>query len=380
MNNKVVHLITGLNDGGAEAVLTRLCLNSSKADHVVISLMDEGKYGPVLRAAGIKVYCLGMRSGKPSLILFWRLIRFIRLETPCVVQTWMYHADFFGGIAAKVAGVDKVFWGIRHSTLEKGTAKKSTIFIAKLCAFLSRSVPEKIVCCAQKALVVHRDLGYENEKLLVIPNGYNLSTFKPDRASGDVLRGELGVSPGIFLIGMVGRYDPIKDYDNLLRAAAELWTSGLELKCLLVGKGLSNDNHSLMARIKELRLENQVILAGQRTDIPEVMNALDLHVLSSSSEGFPNVIAEAMACGTPAVSTDVGDAGQIVGDHRLLCTPQDSRALAKLITTMHLEWQEKPEAWKMRSMGCAQHIQHNFSIERMVAAYESCWFNDSNGV
>lgn len=376
VKKRIVHIITGLNDGGAEAVLCRLCLNSAPNNHVVISLMDKGKYGPMLEEAGVKVYSLGMNPGKPSVRRFWKLVRLIRSESPSLVQTWMYHADLLGGIAAKLAGVKKVFWGIRHSTLEKGKAKKSTIAIARLCALLSRFIPEKIVCCAHKALSVHRDIGYLASKLVVIPNGYDLSKFTKDEQAGSALRASFGVSRESFLIGKVGRYDPFKDHNNLLCALAELRSSGVDFKCLLVGRGLSAENRELMARIESLGLGRQVILAGQRTDIPAVMNALDLHVLSSSSEGFPNVLAEAMACGTPAVSTEVGGAGEIVGDSGLLCPSRNPRALCELILAMHAEWAERPGAWAERRTKCIQHIKSNFSIERMVSAYDSCWFGD----
>lgn len=373
---KVLHVITGLNDGGAEAVLHRLVTRDSSHTHVVVSLMDKGKYGPLLDAAGVKVYCLSMNPGKLSLRSIWQLRGLIRSESPDAVQTWMYHADLLGGVAAKIAGVKKIFWGIRHSTLEKGKSKRSTIAIAKLCAVLSRFVPEKIVCCAHKALAVHRDIGYSAPKLIVIPNGYDLSKFNLNESSGAKLRASFGISQDTFLVGKVGRYDPFKDHNNLLSALADLSSTGVNFKCLLVGKGLSADNVVLVARIEELGLTDSVILGGQRTDIPAVMNALDLHVLSSSSEGFPNVLAEAMACGTPGVSTDVGDAGEIVGDSRLLCPPRDPRALSALIQTMHTEWAKKPNDWAERRIKCVQHIKSNFSIERMVAAYEDCWFGD----
>lgn len=371
---KVVHIITGLNDGGAEGVLFRLCLNSTNNRHIVISLMDKGKYGPLLEDAGVSVHCLGMNPGRPSIKRFLKLVSLIRSEEPDAVQTWMYHADLLGGLAAKFAGVRKIVWGIRHSTLEKGKAKKSTIAIARLCAVLSRFVPEKIVCCADKALSVHRDVGYAARKLLVIPNGYDLSKFMVDEQSGSQVRASLGISPETFLLGKVGRYDPFKDHDNLLSALYELQVSGIDFKCLLVGRGLTTENSELIARINELRLTDRVILAGQRTDIPAVMNALDLHVLSSSSEGFPNVLAEAMACGTPAVSTDVGDAGEIVGDPALLCPPRNPKALSELMLAMHAEWLERPDDWAERRIRCVEHIKTNFSIERMVAAYEQCWF------
>ena len=376
MNSRVVHIITGLNDGGAEGVLFRLCLNSTNNRHIVISLMDKGKYGPLLEDAGVSVYYLGMNPGRPSIKRFLKLVSLIRSEEPDAVQTWMYHADLLGGLAAKFAGVRKIVWGIRHSTLEKGKAKNSTIAIARLCAVLSRFVPEKIVCCADKALSVHRDVGYAARKLLVIPNGYDLSKFMVDEQSGSQVRASLGISPETFLLGKVGRYDPFKDHDNLLSALYELQLSGIDFKCLLVGRGLTTENSELIARINELRLTDRVILAGQRTDIPAVMNALDLHVLSSSSEGFPNVLAEAMACGTPAVSTDVGDAGEIVGDPALLCPPRNPKALSELMLAMHAEWLERPDDWAERRIRCVEHIKTNFSIERMVAAYEQCWFGD----
>jgi glycosyltransferase involved in cell wall biosynthesis len=380
MTKKVVHIITGLNDGGAEGVLTRLCLHSKKVQHVVISLMDEGKYGPLLTEEGVAVHCLGMNPGKPSLIRFYRLIKLTRSEQPDVVQTWMYHADLLGGIAARLAGVRRVFWGIRMSSQGKGKSTSLTLWIARLCALLSKWVPEKIICCANKALTVHADIGYQESKLQVIPNGYDLARFNADPASGERVRKELGLGSGVFLIGMVGRYDPLKDHFNLLQSLARLAERQIDFHCLLVGRGMSPDNTVLNARIIELGLQNRVLLAGQRSDIPAVMNALDLHVLSSCSEGFPNVLAEAMACGTPCVSTNVGDACDILGDESACCPAGDSEALATLMMNMADEWQKKPFSWQERKNSGVQRITDRYSIGAMVSAYEVCWFDQQRGL
>lgn len=380
MTKKVVHVITGLNDGGAEGVLTRLCLYSKGATHVVISLMDEGKYGPVLQQAGVAVHCLGMTPSKPSIVRFLQLIKLIRSEQPDVVQTWMYHADLLGGFAARMAGVRRVFWGIRMSSLEKGKSTRLTLRIAHLCALLSKWVPEKIICCANKALTVHADIGYVASKLLVIPNGYDLLRFKPDRVGGAKLRNEFGFSVDEFVIGKVGRFDPLKDHFNLLRALSLVAEQRIYFRCLLVGKGLSPDNAALVTYIVELGLQDSVVLAGQRTDIPMVMNALDLHVLSSCSEGFPNVLAEAMACGTPCVSTDVGDALEIVGDIEACCPAQNAQALADVIIKMAQEWQQAPAAWQARKVASSRRIADKFSIDGMVEAYEACWFGEARSV
>src|SRR5690554_3474171 len=257
---KVLHVITGLNDGGAEAVLYRLVTKSSEHSHTVVSLMDMGKYGPLLEDLGVRVVCLGMNPGKPSIRRFWKLMRLIRAEVPDAVQTWMYHSDLFGGLAAKMAGVKKIFWGIRHSTLEKGKAKRTTIAIAKVLALLSHFVPERMVCCAKKSLEVHRDIGYSSSKLIVIPNGYDVSKFMVDESAGSQLRASFGVGRETFLLGKVGRYDPFKDHENLLTALYELQLSGVDFRCLLAGRGLTSENSELIARINELGLTDRVIL------------------------------------------------------------------------------------------------------------------------
>ena len=113
-----LHIITGLNDGGAEAVLYRLCHHDQANQHHVVSLSGSGKYGPMLEALGVLVTTLNMSPGRPSPLAFIRLVRLMRREKPDVVQTWMYHGDLFGGLAARAAGIPSVVWGIRHTTLE----------------------------------------------------------------------------------------------------------------------------------------------------------------------------------------------------------------------------------------------------------------------
>lgn len=367
---KVIHIITGLNDGGAEAVLYRLCTHESVANHHAISMMGEGKYGPLLRQAGVSVSCLNMPQGRVTPNGLWRLWRLLRQERPAVVQTWMYHADLIGGVLARLAGVKRVFWGIHHTTLDARHSKRSTILVAKLCAVLSRWVPTAIVCCAQKALQVHRDLGYVG-KMQVIPNGYDLSRFAVNDAAGGRLRAEWGIGDR-YLLGMVGRFDPQKDHKNFLAALAELKRRGVAFAAVLVGRGLDASNPQLAGWLTELGLEAEVRLLGQRSDIPDVMNALDVHVLSSAFEAFPNVVAEAMACGTPAIATQVGDAALIVGDTGWVVPPQDAAALADALLAAR-EAMNDADAWAARRAAARQRVEENFSLRRMVASYEALY-------
>jgi glycosyltransferase involved in cell wall biosynthesis len=245
--------------------------------------------------------------------------------------------------------------------------------IARLCAVLSYVVPEKIICCANKVMEVHGELGYCKRKLAVIPNGYDLSKLKPSEDARNWVREQFGVSSGEILLGMVGRYHPQKNHRNLLEALSLLLERGHSFRCVLVGTGMSTDNHSLLEEITKLGLVESILLTGPRTDIPELMNALDVHILSSSTEGFPNVVAEAMACGTPCVSTDVGDAAEIIADTGIVCPPESAKALAQSILMLLEEQVERPELWSNRKRRARGRIADLYSLERTVGMFESAW-------
>lgn len=369
---RVLHVITGLGDGGAEAVLYRLCQADAAAIHQVVSLMGPGKYGPLLEKGGVRVHCLNMPRGKVSakgLLQLWRLLR---AERPDIVQTWMYHADLIGGTLARMAGVRRVFWGVRHSTLEVGKSRRATMLVSRINAWLSSAVPTGIVCCAEKAREVHLALGFAAERLLVIPNGYDLSRFRPDSLARVRLRSELGLGDQTPLLGMVGRFDPQKDHENLFRALALLKQRGTQFCCALVGRGMDQGNTALCAWLGRYGLQAEVMLLGQRSDVPSVMSALDLHLLSSSAEAFPNVLAEAMACGTPCVTTDVGDAAAIVGETGWVVPPLRPERLADAINTALLARSDR-EAWAIRCKSARQRVGDNFSMEKMVKAYHAVW-------
>lgn len=283
-NMKVLHVITSLDSGGAEGVLARLCRADHSNSHHVVSLMDEGVYGIPLRQAGVQVYCVGMPRGRLTVKGLFRLWRFIREARPDVIQTWMYHADFLGGLLGRLAGVRSIVWGIRNSDLEPGKSSRSTILVAKLCARISFWLPARIAVCAEKAAEIHARIGYCTGKMTVIPNGYDLANFKPLPSAAHTIRREFQIPASDVLIGMVARFDPFKDHGNLISALALLDERGVNFRCLLVGDGMHSGNTELLRLIEEAGLEKRIILTGRRADIPVVMNALDLHVLSSLSE------------------------------------------------------------------------------------------------
>ncbi|MVW77970.1 glycosyltransferase family 4 protein [Bordetella sp. 02P26C-1] len=393
---RVTHVITGLGQGGAEAVLFRLATFAGQpVEHTVISLTDDGVYGERLRAAGVTVHTLGMARGRVSLSGFARLRRMLIEQRPDAVQTWMYHADLIGGIAARLAGVRAIAWGIRNSGAHLQRSSRSARLVLKLCAMLSGQIPAAIVCAARDSAVRHEQYGYRADRMTVIANGYDLSRYQPDAQARQRMRLRWQVSDTTPVIGCVARWDPLKDHGNLLGAMALLVQRyqpraddgvggsittphaeapghlSADIHCALIGRGMTPDNAGLRAMIERLGLGDRVLLLGPSDDVPAVMNALDIHVLSSCAEGFPNVVAEAMACGTPCVVTDVGDAAHIVGQTAPVVPPENAQALADGIARA-LEDITVRGRDAVGGPGRAR-VLAEFDLAHMVAQYESVW-------
>jgi glycosyltransferase involved in cell wall biosynthesis len=317
-------------------MLRRLILSSrEKRDYVhsVISLTGIGTIGEQLLSEGIEVSCLGMRSVLQAPIALWRLTRKLRKEKPTVVQTWMYHSDLIGGIAARLAGIRNVVWGI-HSTHLGVVGKPTTVLVMRICALLSGWVPTKIICVAHASKLVHISAGYEPRRVLVIPNGLDLGNFDVTDVSRTIARETFGVGPDDIVVGTMGRFDPAKDYENFVSAAAIVAKAFPEARFVMAGRGLDSDNSTLSSWIEKTSFANRFVLLGERRDPAACLAAMDVFCLSSRSEALPTVVAEAMAVGTPCVVTDVGDSRVLVGDAGVVVPKEDPGALAEGISQM----------------------------------------------
>jgi glycosyltransferase involved in cell wall biosynthesis len=372
---KVLHIISGLNNGGAEAVLFRLATVSQKGGdhHHVVSLMDRGIYADRLEEAGVVVSTLNMPRGRVTLGGLIYLYQLIKRVNPDVVQTWMYHADLIGGVLARLAGIKVIVWGVHHANFDPDKNSRMTLLIAKTCARLSKIVPTKIVSCSVMSSKLHQDIGYCLNKFVVIPNGYPLDKLRPDTRDRFTVRQELKIASNIFVLGMVARFDPQKDHQNLIKALGHLKQKDQKFVCLLVGFGMDENNSFLMAELSNAGVREQVKLLGLRNDIPAVMNALDVHVLASLGEAFPNVLAEAMACGTPCVSTNVGDAALIVGDFGWIVPARNPVALADGLIQARTLFENNHTKWHELQLGGRDHIIGNFELNQMCDRYRSTW-------
>lgn len=278
-------------------------LDRRRFEPAVISLSNFGEIGSHIAALGISVQALGMQPGiMPTPAEFVRLLRMIRAWYPDVVHTWMYHADFLGELAARLAGVRAVGWAIHNSNLDKDKTKWSTRIVVRLCAGLSHFLPEGILSCSEQARQIHVALGYAAEKMRVVPNGFDLTRFKPNPMARQRLRAELGLSEQTPLVGLIGRFDPQKNHMGFFVAAGMLHRRLSAVNFVLAGRDVDADNETLRQAIQQAGVSANTHLLGLRSDMPEVMAALDVLASSSSyGEAFPNVLGEAMACGVPRV-------------------------------------------------------------------------------
>jgi glycosyltransferase involved in cell wall biosynthesis len=370
---KIIHIINALNTGGAELALARLVslADRSTFDMQVVSLLGDGPVGQRIRNQGIRVHCLQL--SKPGSIVseMAALVQLLRREKPDVIQTWLQQSDLLGSIAAKFAGVGPVLWNIRHSTLHPKYIKRSTRVVTHLCASLSPLLPWRIVCCSESSRVEQIKIGYAKDKLTVIPNGVSTTLFQPDSPARAALRRELGLSPNTVLIGAAGRYHPQKDYRTLIHAAKAIFDAAPDCELAICGDHVTALNGDLARWIAETGIGNRIHMLGRRDDMPKFMAALDLFVSSACfGEGFPNVVAEAMSCGTPCVVTDIGDSALIVGSTGKVVQPEDPGALARACLEMREAGRETRGGL---GMAARARIVSEFSMGRMVSSYEQLY-------
>lgn len=324
---KVIHIITGLDVGGAETALCRLLetLHSPAFEHVVIALGHLGSLSTRVGAVA-ELHHLGMNPAWPRPRDLWRLRRIVRVSAPGVVHGWMYHANIAATLATTGLGIP-VLWGIRHSLHDLEREKRQTRLVIRSGALLSRR-PGQILYNSVVSARQHEAAGYDATRTRVIPNGFDTDAFLPDVPARLRIREELALPPDALLIGLVARVHPVKDHANFLRAAGLFAAAYPQAHFVLAGDGADTSNTALSNLISELNLQACVHLCGRRTDIAAIDAALDISSCSSWGEAFPNAIGEAMACGVPCVATDVGDVPQIIGDTGVVVPARDPSALA----------------------------------------------------
>ena len=376
---RLLHLITGLGTGGAESSLVRVIRGASDPScHSVVSLTTRGTRADELESMGVGVWAIGLARGQATLKAL-RLLRAIAREVrPDVIQGWMYHANLASSLLSVTSSERwPVLWNVRHALDAWDAEPRKLRWLIQLLARCS-SHPQSVIYNSMRSARQHESRGYSASRTLVIPNGVETNRFRPDGHSRSALRQHFGFSDDAVVIGMVARVDPLKDHETFLQVAAYVAAHEPTANFLLVGTGTEagstiqpNDlDVALAERVREVPvLAHRLIRCGERTDMPAVYNACDLVVLTSRSEGHPNVVAEAMACGVPCVVTDVGDAARLVGPTGLVAPVRDAVALGEAV----LGFVRDPVRRTDSGRAAVARILAEYTVSVECTAYENAW-------
>ncbi|MBN9787539.1 hypothetical protein DMP17_02900 [Pseudonocardia sp. TMWB2A] len=357
---KILHLLPELRVGGAERFLARLAPRLTSdygVEQQVVSLGKwEGEIVQMLRKDGIDVRTSQIAPWLIPAQALWAR-KAIREFQPNIIQTWLYRYDLLGSFAS--AGTEaKLVWNLRCSDMQLPLHNRAE---RQLCAAISKTSPDAIIACGERARAYHTGLGYAADKMRVVGNGYDF-----DHLPGRSYRNAQDATQNELRIGAAGRYDPVKGYDILLDAVKLLSESRKPVRLVIAGRGCDDDNDELRAMIEAAGLKGRVELLGELSDMSAFYNSLDIFCLSSLSEGFPNVLCEAMAHGVPVVTTDAGDAREIVAGFAPVVAPGDSKQLFHALRDLvELDPAQRYE----RGIKGAEYVRATYSISAIAAQY-----------
>ncbi|KGJ89905.1 glycosyltransferase [Colwellia psychrerythraea] len=318
-----IHIITNFSQvGGAEEMLIRHINSVEETRCVIISLMDSSGLMTDKLRSNVEVITLNCNSAFDLLLAPFKLLNVLKNYQPDVLYSWMYHANFVTALAKFFSAINTpLIWGVRHS-LDDLKGESMSTKLAIYAGKLLKSIPDKVVYCANRAMQQHVEFGYSTIiKSVYIPNGYNFTKYQPRTFDDNNI-----------VIGAAGRFHEAKDYYTLIKAVAPILKANANIKLRIAGRDVVNGNHTLTNYIKKESISfEQVELLGQISNMSEFYNSVDFFVLSSKTEGFPNVLAEAAGSGCITFSTDVGDASLIVNDEQRLAVIGDAYALENLL-------------------------------------------------
>ncbi|WP_018867260.1 MULTISPECIES: glycosyltransferase [unclassified Thioalkalivibrio] len=362
---RILHVINGLGQGGAERQLGNL-LRAAPESGAVFALKEPGVMAGDIRAHGVPVYTGGLRNPlSPGWIAALR--RALAAYQPDGVMGWMYHGNLAASLTRRLGHRGPVLWNVRHSIHDLAHEKRGTRWVIRTGAWLSR-YPARIVYNSATAAAQHEALGFSAARRVVLPNGFDLERFRPDPEAPGGLRAQLGIGAQPWLLGMVGRAHPMKNHVGLVAALAHLVRAGMDVHCVMVGTRVSADDHPLTQAIRQHGMNRHITLLPSTPEPEALYPGLDLLVLPSRwGEGFPNVVGEAMACGVPAVVTDIGDAATVVGETGFVSASPEPADLAAAIGQAADQGRER-----LRELGGAarERMQAHYALDAVSARYQ----------
>lgn len=366
----ILFLVRALDRGGAERQLVVLAKGLASRGHAVsvAVFFGGGVYEAELAEAGVRIINLGKQGRWDIFPFLGRLVHFLRKERPAVMHSYLGVPNILAMVLKPLLPGTRIIWGVRASNVDLSRydwlSRLAYALECRLARFAKRIITNSH---AGKRYAVAN--GFPEDKIVVIPNGINAEYFRFDSEGRRQVRSAWGVGEDEILVGLAARLDPMKDHPTFLEAASRIARERQDVRFVCVGDGSMAYTQALKQQAAALGLSSQLIWAGARDNMPAVYSALDIASSSSSfGEGFSNTIAEAMACGVPALVTDVGDAAWIVGDFGIVVPPSDPGAL----TEGMLKLIAMPTGQRQALGGQARsRIVAEFGIDNLVQATES---------
>ncbi len=339
-----------------------------RAGHsVLVAMLYPG--GPLevgLQRTGVPILSLEKRGRYDFAGVAVRLARAIRREKVEVVYSALTAANVLAVVARIFVPRIRVVWGLRASNMDLDQYDRWTRITSALEPWLSR-FSDRIIVNSRAGLKHAAGRGFPHDKMTVVVNAVDTDRFHPPPEGRARLRAEWNIDDHESLVGLVGRIDPMKDHRTFLEAAALLKERSPHIRFVCVGSGAPAYVQTIRDLGSSLGLDRRLLWTGPRFDMAEVYGAIDVLVLCSSfGEGIPNVVAEAMACETPCVVTDVGDAAWLVGDGGSVVPPASPARLADAIENVvqHPPTSEQRQAMRRR-------IIENLGVDRLVRETEA---------
>lgn len=357
---KVLFVITGLGMGGAEHVVSNLADELVKLGHDVKIVYLTGEVMVSPKNSDIELISVGMDSQKDFLKAYFKLRRVVKAFKPDVVHSHMFHANTISRLLRLTTNIPKLV-SSSHNTNEGGRSRMLAYRLTDKLVTISTNVSQEAV-----DILVNKG-AIKSGRMVSVVNGIDTSYFRFDNDARKMKRIELGIVDKKIILA-VGSLTLQKDYNNLLNAIALLKRDRDDFKLFIAGDGTLKTE--LMTLTKKLNIEDSVEFLGICRDIPTLMSASDIFVLSSAWEGFGLVVAEAMATERVVVATDCGGVSEVVGSEGFLVKPNNSSFLSETLNkALNLSNEERSNI----GMNARKHIVDNYSLSANVEAYLSLY-------
>lgn len=361
---KILHIIVGLGNGGAENILFKVSsAKKNKFLHEVISLTKNKSLLYKFRKNNIRVHFLNFKKYSFNIFQIIKIISLIKKINPKLICSWMYHAIFISILIKKFIN-KKNIWLIRHGNFNNKHSKKTTLFLKKIIKKFS-SFPEKILYCSHSSKSIHIKEGFSESNTKVIVNGVDTNKFKFNKKFKKILRQEFKIPQNYFVIGMVGRYHPQKNHEQLLRVLNREEIKKNYIAVVLIGKNIKKIRSKIINRSKK----HKFYLINERQDIHKFYSMFDLHISTSSfGESFPNVLIESMSCNIPTIASNLSDNKRILNSKKMIFNINDDNELTSKIIRM-INFHKKEKIKYFNNM-LSNRVLQFYSLEKMLKNFE----------